>query len=133
LISGHRPYKCQTCQAYFTGRDRLRDHICRQHPHVWTTNNQKMQSHLDQSKNAEKFFQEKYRTTTQDPISVSDLGSGLNPIHIQQQQHQHQLQQQLQQQQPIYLQIGGFQFPAQQVQVVPIMSSGLKNNNLKNA
>ena len=80
-----------------------------------------MQSHLDQSRNAEKFFQEKYRTTKPDQISVSEIVLGLNPIHIQQPQHQ---QQQQQLQQPIYFQIGNFQFPAQQVQIVPIISSG---------
>lgn len=96
------------CGSYFTGRDRLRDHILRQHSHILTQNNLDLQTHLDQSRNFEKHFQEKYRpksslagqTTNESPSEMGPI-----PMTVPASQ-------------PVYLQIGGLQFQA--LQVVPL-------------
>jgi len=106
MSTGHRPYKCQTCGSFFTGRDRLRDHILRQHPELLTDPDVDLQHHLDQSRNSEKHFEEKYRPKSE-PSSPEK--SGVGPI---------QVPVPVQQPPQIFLQIGGLQFQA--LQMVPI-------------
>jgi len=49
FISGHRPYKCHVCQAFFTGRDRIRDHFTRQHSHL-ISDTENLEKLLDNSR-----------------------------------------------------------------------------------
>jgi hypothetical protein len=86
----------------------LREHIFRQHPKILTETDADLQKHLDESRNSEKHFEEKYRPKSVEHVPSPDPVPEIGAIPVA-----------IPPQHPVYLQIGGLQYQALQLLPMP--------------